>query len=78
MCSCERKMKGEKAARYCLIKNRQLCTQLEMAWGIFHHANNNIGGASKICKICNLERIAILAEVSKQLLNKTRGISNSC
>ena len=53
-------------------------TKPEMEWSILHHANNNISGASKICQICNLERMAILAEDSNQLLNKRRDISNNC
>ena len=40
-------------------------TKPEMEWSILHHANNNISSASKICQICNLERMAILAEDSK-------------
>ena len=109
VCSCKRKVKGEKTPRCYLKKNRQLCTQLrqkvilkirytgqkytfkhvikknstrllglvwqyfdryvtkqEMEWSILHHANKNIGGVSKICQICNLERMAIEAEDSKQ------------
>ena len=29
-------------------------TKQEMELSTFHYANNNIGGASKICQICNL------------------------
>ena len=53
-------------------------TKPEMEWSILYHANSNINGASKICQICNIERMAIAAEDNKKLLNKRRDISNNC
>ena len=53
-------------------------TKPEMEWSILRHANNNISSASKTCQICNIERIAIVAENSNQILNKRRDISNNC
>ena len=50
----------------------------DMKWSIVHHVKGNIGGASKICQLCNLERLAIAAENKQHLLNKRQDISNNC
>ena len=50
----------------------------DMEWSIVHHVKGNIGGASKICQLCNLERLAIAAEDKHQLLNRRQDMSNNC
>ena len=44
-------------------------------WSIVHHVKGNIGGARKICQLCNLERLAIVAEDKHQLLTEYKTLS---
>ena len=45
-------------------------TKPEMERSILHNANNNVSSMSKICQVCNLKKMAIVVEDSKQLLKK--------
>ena len=69
---------GRSCSRYwCYCWRGEGCSIPFLVW--FHTCQNTAKRIiCKICQICNLERMAILAEDSKQLLNKRRDISNNC